>query len=221
MASHEQGFQSMEMSQLISAMGARFPGEARAATDIANGHGSSFHGWNILPREHIYSTGAPDCAFLYLLIRYFNCRNIFEVGTNIGTSAVSMNAAARKNGGVLTTTDPIDYGAIPPWSGIRFIRGPADLGLHILKSEGHKIDFCFFDWLPTAQTLHALAEITEENAILATHDYADAGSKGYETVKAIEAAGLQSGRHWILPGKTPDIIDGVRVNFCTAVCIPI
>jgi predicted O-methyltransferase YrrM len=39
------------------------------------------------------STGNPDCAFLYLLVKAFQRRSIFEVGTYVGTSAVAMTMA--------------------------------------------------------------------------------------------------------------------------------
>jgi predicted O-methyltransferase YrrM len=39
------------------------------------------------------STGNPDCAFLYLLVKGFQRRSIFEVGTYVGTSAVAITMA--------------------------------------------------------------------------------------------------------------------------------
>jgi hypothetical protein len=61
------------------------------------------------------STGNPDCGFLYLLVKAFARRSIFEIGTYVGTSAVAMTMA----GGHVTTCDPNDYDCLPP--GIRFL----------------------------------------------------------------------------------------------------
>jgi hypothetical protein len=55
------------------------------------------------------STGNRDCGFLYLLVKAFACRSIFEIGTYVGTSAVAMAVA----GGHVTTCDPHDYGCLP------------------------------------------------------------------------------------------------------------
>src|SRR5262245_37231653 len=65
-----------------------------------------------------YSTSLEDCLLLYLLIRHFGRRAVFEVGTFIGTTAVVMNAAVKRNGGTCITCDPDDHGCLPADSGI-------------------------------------------------------------------------------------------------------
>jgi predicted O-methyltransferase YrrM len=208
------------MRDLIHTMWDRFGQEAPAVADLARAHCNDFLARGLIPAEHLYTTSIEDCVFLYLLIRYFNRRSAFEVGAYIGTSALCMNEGARRNGGVMTTTDPVDYGGIPPWSGIRFIRGPAIVGLSTLKDERKAIDFCFFDWLPDDSTLHLLQNLLAPDAILATHDYGN-NVKGEQTIEAINRVGLLNGRKWLLPSvEQPVLMDGMRINYCTAVCIP-
>ena len=89
------------------------------------------------------SAGNPDCAFLYLLVKAFQGRSIFEVGTYVGTSAVAMTMA----GGHVVTCDPEDYGCLPP--GIRFMHMPDDEALSVLRREGASIDMVFADWVPS------------------------------------------------------------------------
>lgn len=206
---------------LIRVMWARYADEARAAINLADGHCDGFGARRLLTPEQLNTTSREDCAFLCLLIRHFGRRHVFEVGTNIGTSAACMNAAVRRNGGVLTTSDPIDYKGISPWSGIRFIHGPANIALYALKAEGHRPDFCFLDWLPDVETFALMAEVLAEDAILAAHDFNAHDIKGREVVTAIERAGLAQGRVWLLPSIAPDLMeDGTRINNCTAVCVP-
>jgi hypothetical protein len=213
-------------ARLIRAMWDYFAEEAREAIRLCKQHIGTYTARCLLPSDQITTTSIEDCAFLYLLIRHFKRRHVFELGTNIGTSAVCMNAAVRRNGGVLTTSDPLDYDGLPPWSGIRFIKGPAKLALYALMCEGHRPDFYFFDWPADAETYDLLARVLSEDAILATHDYyvADpegAYPKGHEVVAAIERAGLNRGRTWLFPSRAPDVMsDGTRINHCTAVCIP-
>jgi hypothetical protein len=168
------------------------------------------------------STSAEDCLLLYLLVRHFQRTRVFEMGTYVGTTALALNAAARNNGGVMTTCDPIDYGALSPWSGIRFICAEASGALSLLESEGHKIDFAFFDWTPDKRTVDCLNRICTDDAVLATHDYGNGNNKGPLTVEAIDRSyrHRRSGR-WFLPGANPvEFKNGIRVNFCTAFFVP-
>ena len=41
------------------------------------------------------TTSLEDCLMLYLLIRHYNCRNVFEIGTNVGATAAVMNEAVK------------------------------------------------------------------------------------------------------------------------------
>jgi len=161
---------SAEAEALAQKMYARFAPEVPAVLDLARSHlDRAAATGTVSPRE---STPVWDCLLLYLLVRHFNRQHAFEVGTYVGTTAVCMNEAARRNGGVCTTTDPIDYGFIPPYSGLRFIRGPAALGLQILRREGRGVDFAFFDWIPDDETVGLMLEVFTGDAILALHDYA-------------------------------------------------
>jgi hypothetical protein len=213
-------------ARLIRTMWGHFADEVREVIQLCNKHVGMYAERCLLPPDQITTTSIEDCAFLYLLIRHFKRRHVFELGTNIGTSAVCMNAAIRRNGGVLTTSDPIDYAGLSPWSGIRFIQGPAKLALYALMCEGHCPDFYFFDWPPDAETYDLLARALSEDAIFATHDYYVADSqgaypKGHDVVAAIERVGLNRGRTWLFPSRSPEVMDdGTRINICTAVCIP-
>jgi hypothetical protein len=162
-----------------------------------------------------------DCLLLYLLIRRFERRFAFEIGTYVGTTSVCMNEAVRHNGGVLTTCDPIDYAALSPWSGIRFIRGNGSAALALLHDEGHRIDFAFIDWTPDEATMRRLNEMCTEDAVLAVHDYGP-DLKGKTTVEMLENFYVHAtaGR-WFLPDAAPvTFSDGMRVNYCTAFFIP-
>jgi hypothetical protein len=163
------------------------------------------------------STSMEDCALLYLLIRQFVRRHAFEIGTFIGTTAIAMNEAVRKNAGTLTTCDPKNCGTIPPESGICFINATADIALRTLCDEGRQIDFAFVDWLPDKATLDLLALVSTRDIIIAVHDYVPE-MKGKLLVDALR--NRPAGR-WFLPDPAPvGFADGTRVNACTAFFIP-
>ena len=167
------------------------------------------------------STSFEDCALLYLLIRHFNRRSIFEVGTYVGTTAVAMNEAARLNGGTCTTCDPVNCDALQPGSGIRFLHEPSNLALARLRSERQRIDFAFFDWIPDDETLALANKVFTSDAILAVHDY-KLNPKGEEIVDAINRrySRISDGK-WFFPSLSPvEVAPGFRVNVCTAFWIP-
>jgi hypothetical protein len=155
---------------------------------------------------------------LYLLIRGFGRRQVFEVGTNIGTTAVVMNEAVRRNGGTCTTCDPIDYEALPPDSRIRFIQTASDCALAQLKAEHSTIDFAFFDWVPDKRTLNLANEIFDENAVIAVHDY-KLNPKGQAIADVLNLHYRQRGR-WFFPEAPVELADEIRVNICTAFFVP-
>src|SRR5664280_2720438 len=93
-------------------------GELRRACDVFRTHEVHFHGRGYTGEN---STSLEDCLMLYSLIRHFDRRSVFEVGTNIGTSAVVMSAAVQQNGGNCITCDPIDYGCLLPDYCVRFM----------------------------------------------------------------------------------------------------
>jgi hypothetical protein len=165
------------------------------------------------------STSMEDCLLLYTLVRHFRRTRAFEVGTNIGTTAVAINEAARANGGVFTTCDPVDYGALSPWSGIRFIRASSEIALALLEAEGHTIDFAFFDWIPSEAAVAVLDRICTADTVLATHDY-ETNSKGAEVIGQLARGYRRSANgRWFAPGPVT-LADGTRVNVCTAFFLP-
>jgi predicted O-methyltransferase YrrM len=209
----------MDSEILIRAIESPFDAELRNLCHDLNVHCDS------LPARGLTTEGSSsfeDCLLLYLLVRHFQRKRVFEVGTYVGTTAIALNAAARANGGVMSTCDPIDYGALSPWSGIRFIKTQAYDALSTLESEGHQIDFVFFDWLPDEKTINCLNRICTADAILATHDFGLGDQKGQKTVDAIDRdyRHRNAGR-WFLPGASPiDFGNGIRVNYCTAFFVP-
>jgi predicted O-methyltransferase YrrM len=206
----------------ITAMWPRYSSDALAAADLARRQAEQFILRGFVVGE--WATPREDCLMLYLLIRHFERRHVFEIGTFIGTTAVCMNEAVRKNGGVLTTADPVDYRALSPWSGIRFICGPASLALHILESEGHKIDFSFMDWIPDEAALRLMLKVFDPHAVIAVHDFVagDDKQKGNMIVRVLNESYCK-GRlgTWHLPPTSPAVMpDGTRVNICTAFFVP-
>jgi len=164
------------------------------------------------------STSLEDCLMLYLLIRHFDRRRVFEIGTNVGTTSVIMNQAVKKNGGTCTTCDPVDYGALPADSGIRFIHAESDTALARLKAEHSTIDFAFFDWVPDKRTLNLANELFDDDAVIAVHDYR-LDPKGQAIVDIVNLHYRQRGR-WFFPEAPVQLADEIRVNICTAFFVP-
>lgn len=208
----------MDTPALIRLMLDRHGEEVPGAIDKVSRHQAS-----VLSRgtvSALTSTSGEDCAFLYLLVRYFDRQHVFDVGTNIGCTAVVMNEAARRNGGVLTTCDPVDYQAVPPWSGIRYFHAPAHAALYQLRAEACTIDMVFFDWQPDEASCGFLRSLLDGHAILATHDYEGAGSKGRDTREILTRAGLCDGKTWFVPASERTCYGETAINNSTAVCIP-
>ena len=156
---------------------------------------------------------------LYLLIRHFDRRGVFEIGTNVGTTAVVMNEAVKRNGGTCTTCDPIDYGALLADSGLRFINARSDAALSLIRAEARTIDFAFFDWVPDWQTLQLANEVFDPTAILAVHDYGS-NPKGEAIIDVLNLHYRPRGR-WFFPERSPiHLVGDVRVNICTAFFVP-
>jgi hypothetical protein len=161
------------------------------------------------------STGSPDCAFLYLLVKTFQRRSIFEVGTYVGTSAVAMSMA----GGHVVTCDPEDYGCLP--SGIRFMHMPDDEACSVLRREGASIDMVFADWVPSADAVSLINELSTPDFIFTAHDYGP-GDKGEVCFHLIsEKYRRASECTWILPEAAPiEVIPGLLIEQATAALIP-
>ena len=194
-------------------------GEIRSAVDLANRHSEGPLTSGIVSGG---SSSMEDCAFLYLLIRHFGRRHAFEVGTYIGTTAVAMNEAARANGGWMTTSDVVDYGFIPPWSGIRFMHMPASIALATLSAERHPVDFAFFDWVPDESTIAQIDKIFTDDAILAVHDCHPSDPKGDAIVRLLQDTYCaKRDGVWLFPAAAPfRMDDGMTINQCTAAFIP-
>jgi len=168
----------------------------------------------------VFTTSREDCALLYLLIRHFRRRSVFEVGTGIGTSAASMARAIRRNGGGrLVTSDPVDRGAVV--SDALLLQGSATEALILLRREGFTADFCFIDWPPDKDGLALLRQVLARDVIIAVHDHNDSDPKGREVVASLASAGVTGRGKWFLPSAKPDLMeDGTRVNNCTAFWLP-
>ena len=212
----------MQTRELIERIYPAFADEVRMAIEM-----SSRHANETLARLGLTSdtTSNDDCAFLYLLIRYYTRRHAFEAGTFIGTSAIAMWQAVRRNGGRLTTCDPVDYGALPTVPGLRFLNYPASDALRQIREP---IDFVFFDMVPDARTMHALSDLVGTETIIATHDYIPGiwprrwslRSKGIDTVRIINRYRSVPGCWFFPEGDTCAMPDGMRVNGSTAVFLP-
>lgn len=207
-----------EADALLTALYTEMRGEVDAMRATVSAHCQAFERKGLPVGD---SSSMEDCIVLYLLIRRFKRRHAFEIGTNIGTTAVAMNEAVRQHGGVLTTCDPVDFNALSPWSGIRFVHAPADVALYQLRAEGHTIDFCFLDWKPESETIRLMNQTCPSDTILCVHDYVP-GMKGVEIVKKLDAEyHYAAGGTWFLPGPHPVVMsDDLGVNQCTAYFIP-
>jgi predicted O-methyltransferase YrrM len=204
--------------RLAIAMYERFQEEIRPACDETARHAKAILNGGLVSGG---TSSIEDCALLYLLVRYFNRKHVFEIGTYIATTAVAMNTAVRKNGGVLTTSDPVHYGSIPPYSGIRFIHGPSRFALHILQEEAVTVDFCFMDWVPDAPSLAIAQKTFTPDAVIAVHDYLP-NDKGEMIVARLNETYCKDrpGR-WFEPNNTPwRMKDGMTINYCTAFFVP-
>ena len=168
------------------------------------------------------STSTEDCVMLYALIRHFGCKHAFEVGTYIGATAIAMNEAARKNGGICTTCDPVNFNALPPWSGIRFINAGSSIALRTLYEEGYSIDFVFLDWMPDSHTLELIPKTCTGDAIFAVHDYTASDPKGQQVISALTGSPDFSKRdgQWFIPDATPCDLGSVKLNAATAFFLP-
>lgn len=200
---------------LIATMAEQYVAELAALQDLFRAHVRQFVGKGLKAEN---TTSLEDCRFLYLVIRHFKRTRALDVGTNVGTTAVAINDAVRRNGGTTCITcDPIDYAALPPDKGIRFIHAPSSEALAILHREQQGIDFAFFDWVPDKATVRLANEVFTRDAVLAVHDY-EIDPKGEEIVKAINAGYRRSGK-WYFPSGSAEF-NGIKINICTALWVP-
>jgi hypothetical protein len=161
------------------------------------------------------STGNPDCGFLYLLVKAFARRSIFEIGTYVGTSAVTMTMA----GGHVTTCDPDDYGCLPP--GIRFLNMTDSDALRVLRREGATVDMVFADAVISLDAVALLNKIGSEDMIFTAHDYAH-GDKGEVCFRLMSKNYRRATEStWFLPEAEPvQVARGLLLERATAAMIP-
>jgi hypothetical protein len=166
------------------------------------------------------TSSSADCVFLYLLIRAFSRRNIFEIGTYIGTTAVAMGIAARATGGVVATCDPKNYTSIPSDLPIEFLRGRC---AKVLKHRACAIDMVFADWIPNNSTMARLNALATPDLIFTCHDYdpINQHDKGNDSVRQFQRTyrHINSG-YWFYPESDYIVVDGVGVQLCTAAFLP-
>lgn len=170
------------------------------------------------------STGNPDCGFLFLLVKAFHRKSIFEIGTYVGTSAVAMASAARSNGGRLVTCDPENYACLPESESdvIRYLQMDHEQALLTLKRDQVQIDFVFADWQPSPGSIDLINELASDDLIFAAHDYVLPRDKG---VVAFELMSKHYQRvhecTWFLPDEQPiQVSADIQLQQCTAVMIP-
>ncbi len=122
-----------------------------------------------------------DMKVLYLLVRHFKPKVVFEIGTWIGTSAMVMAEAIKQNanGGLIYTCDTADcYMEQALYKDtIRKITAFSDQALSELPN-GTKIDFIFADGEFTFNTIKKLEGFLRPNTIITTHDYVLPAEKG-------------------------------------------
>lgn len=161
------------------------------------------------------STGTADCGFLYLLVKAFGRRSIFEIGTYVGTSAVAMTMA----GGYVTTCDPKDYGCLPP--GIRFLNMTDRDALRLLRREGALVDMVFADAAVSSDAITFLNKIGSNDMIFTAHDYAS-GAKGEVCVDLMSKHYRRAEEcTWFLPEAEPiEVAPGLLIEEATAAMVP-
>jgi hypothetical protein len=161
------------------------------------------------------STGNPDCGFLYLLVKAFARRSIFEIGTYVGTSSVAMTMA----GGHVTTCDPDDYGCLPP--GIRFLNMIDSNALRVLRREGATVDMVFADAPVSVEAIALLNKIGSNDMIFTAHDYAP-GDKGEVCFRLVSKHYRRAKEStWFLPETEPvEVARGLLLERAIAAMIP-
>ncbi len=170
------------------------------------------------------STGNPDCGFLYLLVRAFDRKSVFEIGTYVGTSALCMGAATRLNGGHLVTCDPENYECLPEAQKdiIRYLHMDQEQALLTLKQEGAEIDFVFADWQPSLASVELINELGSRDLIFTAHDYVlprDKGVVAYELMSEHYVRAKDC--TWFLPDEQPiQVTPEIQIQQCTAAMIP-
>lgn len=170
--------------------------------------------------------GLKDCLFLYLLVREFKPKIIFEIGTWIGASSSFMaEALERNNQGKLYTCDINQYNCIPDCYNNRvvYINDHSSQALERLKEFGEKIDLVFADGEVDETTANLLYELKSTSFIFATHDFKPPRDKGIANLLQLKHQFLPSEFKWLIPTKQSigyDVGESYRLNKSVAVMIP-
>ncbi len=145
-----------------------------------------------------------DYKILYLLVRVYKPKVIFEIGTWIGTSAMIMAEAMRANGtgGKIYTCDHNHYYALDDsYSDIIVPINAFSAEALDQIPEDTKIDFVFADGELTFRTISKLKPLLTTEAIIATHDYTPPDDKGVLNVVRMQLSSMFT-YHIFLPQST-------------------
>jgi len=143
----------------------------------------------------------PDAKLLYLLVRYFKPKVIFEIGTWIGTSSMVMAEAMKKNNndGHIYTCDANTFFAVDYLyqDVITTINAYSDVALDSIPTDT-KVDFVFADGELTFATIKKLKPLLHKDAIVSTHDFTLPAEKGVLNLIRMQLASFFS-YSYILP----------------------
>lgn len=146
-----------------------------------------------------------DVVILYLLVRTFKPKVIFEIGTWIGTSAMIMAEAVRANNNeaVIYTCDFNSYYLLDEsYKDIVLpVNAYSDMALEQIPGD-KKIDLVFADGELTYETIKKLKPKLNTDAIISTHDFLQPAEKGVLNVVRMQIASWFK-YNLIVPGTLP------------------
>lgn len=188
------------------------------------------------------STSLPDCLFLWLLVREYQPRTIFEIGTFVGTTAAFMAEASGLQAQIHTCDKARVYRQTPRYEGIiepmpGQHSAPAS---RTLRKQGLRPDLVFADGRIDWRTARNIAAMMHGSSVFATHDYV-AGDKGEHNLRRMERRLRNRGYRALTPTADVyatgyDVGEGLRsqeearrssaseglggINACTALLLP-
>jgi predicted O-methyltransferase YrrM len=114
-----------------------------------------------------------DAKLLYCLFRYYQPKNVFEIGTWIGSSSLVMAKALKRNGtGCIYTCDINSYYALSQEYDDVIIRINTTSSEAIAQiPNDQKIDFVFIDGSLDQETIDKLLPRLSDHCIIALHDF--------------------------------------------------